>query len=126
MINWLEKRRIISLILTILIAIEIFVFSSLTFAPGQSTTSNLSVIYHFTVFFLFSFFLLIAIKGENKINIKYLLIVFFISLLYSISDEFHQLFVPGRSAGINDIITDISGVISSILIYNYISIKSKK
>jgi len=34
MIEWLEKHRIIAIILTLLIALEIFLFSSIQFGSG--------------------------------------------------------------------------------------------
>lgn len=37
--------------------------------------------------------------------------------LYAISDEIHQSFVPGRFAGVDDVIADIIGVVLVILIY---------
>lgn len=38
-------------------------------------------------------------------------------ILYAISDEFHQLFVPGRGAQLKDVIIDTSGSITGIIIY---------
>ena len=41
-----------------------------------------------------------------------------IGFLYACSDEFHQLFVPGRTAKFTDVLIDTSGVIvGSILIF---------
>ena len=37
-------------------------------------------------------------------------------VLYSISDEVHQYFVPGRSCELRDILIDISGCILAVLI----------
>ena len=128
MIKWLEKNKIISLIIVILIAVEIFYFSSL---PGKEIGIGkggigISSIYHFTVFFLFSFFLFVTIKGNKRIKIKHFLIVLIISLSYSILDEVHQLFVPFRDFSIKDILTNTLGIFSSIIIYSHINKKSKK
>lgn len=38
------------------------------------------------------------------------------SLLYATTDEFHQLFVPGRSGKISDVIIDFSGSVTGIII----------
>ncbi|WP_196001633.1 VanZ family protein [Clostridium sp. 1001271B_151109_B4] len=52
-----------------------------------------------------------GIKGMKSV-IFALLIVFF----YAMTDEFHQLFVPGRGANINDVMIDfIGGIIGSVL-----------
>lgn len=40
-----------------------------------------------------------------------------IGTLYAASDEFHQLFVPGRSGQITDVILDSAGVLAGILIF---------
>ena len=123
MIKWLENNRIASLIITILIAAEIFYFSTLTGRTSIETGSNmLPIIYHFVVFFLFSFFVLITIKGKNNIQIKYVLVTIVISVLYAFSDEFHQIFVPGRNANMNDILIDGAGILFSIII-NFINYK---
>ncbi|MBI5180712.1 MAG: VanZ family protein [Nitrospirae bacterium] len=46
------------------------------------------------------------------------LIAIVISLLYAISDEFHQSFVPGRSAEVYDVFADGMGaVLSQIILY---------
>jgi len=36
---------------------------------------------------------------------------FIFSLLYAISDEIHQLFIPGRNASIKDVVADCIGII---------------
>lgn len=125
MINFLEKNRIISVIFTILIAAEIFFFSSKSSSPGAGGISFLPVIYHFVVFFLFNFFLLASIEGNRKLKISYVIIAFAFSVIYAISDEFHQSFVPGRDASINDILTDSAGIIFSSVIYFFINKKRK-
>jgi len=38
-------------------------------------------------------------------------------VLYAISDETHQIFVPGRSAQISDVLIDSVGAIVGILMY---------
>jgi len=126
MIFWLEKRRFISFVLTLLIAIEIFFFSTIYFGPGQGTTFNVSVIYHFVVFFLFSFFLFATIKGNKEMKFKHILTVLIISLVYAISDEVHQSFTPGRDVSLKDILTDLAGSVIAMSIYIYTSKKNKK
>lgn len=40
-----------------------------------------------------------------------------IAVLYACSDEIHQLFIPGRSGEVLDVIIDTSGAILGVLIY---------
>lgn len=117
MLPYLEKHKTLAIILTILIAAEIFYFSSLSSVPGTPGKAiNISVIYHFTVFFLFTIFLTTSIKNK-KLPKKQIILILGISLIYAISDELHQLFVPGRFTSIKDIIVDLIGSIIAILIY---------
>lgn len=48
-------------------------------------------------------------------------------VLYGITDEIHQIFVPGRSAGIFDVMVDSAGVaVSLILIWLNIRLRIQK
>lgn len=116
MISWLEKNSKLSWTITTLIAILIFYISSLTFETGGGGGSNLkAVLYHIIIFFIFSFFLSISIvKGIHK---GFILLVIFISIVYGISDEIHQLFVPGRYFSIQDILFDSTGILFASIIY---------
>ena len=40
-----------------------------------------------------------------------------IAILYAISDEIHQIFVPTRFFAISDILTDSAGILFATLIY---------
>ena len=126
MIRWLEKNRYAAITLTVLITIEIFYFSSISFGPSSGTGGipGLATIYHFVVFFLFAFFLFISIKGSKKIKIKYLIIALLISIVYAVLDEFHQMFVPFREPAIRDILTNTAGIFSSAIVYLYANKKN--
>ena len=39
-----------------------------------------------------------------------------IAILYAASDEFHQLFVPGRSGQVSDVILDAAGVVAGLVL----------
>lgn len=42
---------------------------------------------------------------------------FAIAVVYAISDEFHQFFVPGRSCELRDVLIDSSGALAGTLLY---------
>lgn len=128
MIKTLEKRRWLSLTLLILIAIEIFWFSTIQGAPGTGSVLKVATIYHFVVFFLFAFFLFTTIKGKYKIKPKHIIITLIVSIAYAISDEVHQMYVPTRTATIYDLLINSMGILAAVLIYIYIERKkiSKK
>ncbi len=108
-----EKERMLPLIATLLVAVEIFYLSSLSFGSSSKSTISFSAVYHFVIFFLFNFFLLITIKGKGKFRIKYLAIALVISVIYGVLDELHQTLVPGRCADIGDILTNTAGILTS-------------
>ena len=116
MIKWFERYYLISWIITIVIASIIFYLSSITFGPGTSTTSNLSIFYHFFAFFFLAAFLLISII-KGKINPSLFTIVIILAILYGISDEIHQYFVPGRHFSLFDILTNSTGILLASTIY---------
>ena len=63
-------------------------------------------------------------------KIKNLLIAFLFCVLYSGSDEFHQLFVPGRSGQLTDVLIDSSGALIgiagfSLLVFVIVKIKER-
>ncbi len=63
-------------------------------------------------------------------NKKRILITLISGVLYAISDEIHQTFIPGRSGQVTDVLIDTMGIILSILIFMGINkiykIKTKK
>lgn len=86
---------------------------------------------HFSLFASLGFFLSsAAINLKGKKLFKKLAISSLIGLLYCISDEIHQLFIPQRSGEIRDVLIDFSGVLfgtlSSFVLYKLICLISKK
>lgn len=64
---------------------------------------------HFLIYFclgIFAFFAL-RISGVKKFRSIWVALVFYI--IYAVSDEFHQLFVPGRGAQVEDVLIDCTG-----------------
>ncbi len=64
----------------------------------------------------------LVVSNIKENTFKYSLIF---CILYAISDEFHQLFVPGRGAQIKDVIIDSSGAFFGIWLYSILN-KFKK
>ncbi len=125
MIAWLEKNRSISIILTILITIEIFYFSTLKGGTGTGANPLIAPAYHFIVFFLFCFFFLIAIKGKGRLKTSHIIIVLVISILHAVLDEVHQMFVLFRNSSVKDILIDSLGIFSAVMVYKYWDKKHK-
>ena len=67
---------------------------------------------HFTEYFILGLLLINLFKNNNK---RYLYTII-IGVIYAISDEIHQLFVPGRSCDIKDVMIDTLGLLFSLII----------
>ena len=119
MINYLEKNRKFAVIFMVLMAVEIFLVSSITGSKPTTGGLNLSVLYHSIVFFLFSFFTILSIVKKNNKRMKSLILPVVISFLYAVLDEVHQLFVPLRNASILDVLVDTTGILLSVAVYLY-------
>lgn len=68
--------------------------------------------------------LVIKMFIKNNIPQSYLISIIF-CIIYAISDEIHQLFVPGRACQIKDILIDSIGSITGIYLYKLISKRKK-
>jgi len=124
MIKELEKNRKFLLVFVIIIALEIFLISSI---PGSAVSSgvDISIIYHFVAFFLFNLFILIYTQAKEKGVNKKLFLVLAISLTYAALDELHQFFVPLRTPDIMDFVINSAGIFFSTVLYKYYTAKNK-
>ncbi|MEK6898172.1 MAG: VanZ family protein [Nanoarchaeota archaeon] len=123
---WIEKKRGISIILLVLLAIEIFFISSISGSKAETKIPFIATAYHFIAFFLFSFFLFFSIKGSKKIRILHVIITPVFAVIYAISDEIHQSFVPLRNSSLSDVLIDSIGIIISIIIAFFMSKKANQ
>lgn len=58
-----------------------------------------------------------AVSDFRIVDGKRLIYSFLAGVAYAASDEFHQLFVPGRSGRVTDVLIDSAGVLSALLIF---------
>ncbi len=103
------KIQKIFLIFAFVTAISIFYISSV---PQEKTPGIkipiLPTIYHLTVFFILTFSLIIALNPKSKLIF---LITISLPAAYSILDELHQYFVPGRTCGLYDIFINFLAIL---------------
>ena len=71
---------------------------------------------HFSIYTSLGFLLLSFISTYNITERKRIFVSLSIGVLYAISDEIHQGFVPGRSPQVTDVILDSMGILFGILI----------
>lgn len=76
---------------------------------------------HITVYFILYLLAYHAISFDEKRTKRASLLSFVTCLLYALSDEFHQSFIPGRTSNIRDVFYDAIGMfISWLVIFKYI------
>lgn len=131
----------ISLLLVILWMIFIFVMSSFD-ATSSSNQSNfivdiitsiinikdiglLSLIIRKLAHFIEYFILGILVINFITRYDKKIIIAILLCIIYATSDEIHQIFVPGRSCQIIDIMIDSLGSIMGVYLYKLITKKCK-
>ncbi len=78
---------------------------------------------HVTIYFILGVLVMLFINEFNNIDKKKIILAFLICLLYSISDEIHQLFVIGRSGELRDVILDSCGSFIGIILIKKIIYK---
>jgi VanZ family protein len=101
----------------IIYAIIIFSASSI---PGKAIPPIFKyqdVVFHFTEYAFLSLFLSRALKAGGVLGHKRFYWVFILCLLYALSDEWHQSFVPGRVASLYDIVVDGLGAFVAGIIH---------
>lgn len=82
---------------------------------GKMSTFIVRKMGHFTEYFILCILLIFALKSKFKMKSNYIISIV-ITFLYACSDEFHQLFVPGRSGRIIDVLIDTTGGVLAIVI----------
>ncbi len=93
----------------------------LPFSVSENIVRTLA---HFSEFACLSFFInnLFVAKKEKLCPV----IACIISFIYAISDEIHQLFIPGRACQFQDMMVDLAGIISGMAVYAVIYALVKK
>lgn len=64
---------------------------------------------HFILYTVFGIFVMCVLCGLKKPTVKVWIAAAAITAVYAATDEFHQIFVPGRSGELRDILIDTSG-----------------
>lgn len=105
----------------ILLSSVIFYLSnqnSLDFIP--QSILEYDKILHFIAYFSYGLSTLSMLISVKKTEKGLLTIGLILSVLFAITDEFHQFFVPNRIMDFYDVVADLFGIIFSILFFNLI------
>jgi VanZ family protein len=103
----------------LLFAAAIFYISSLEKIklPLEVISYN-DLLFHAAAYFFFGLTLMLAAypwNGSLDYALRVYLILGLIGILYGVSDEIHQSFVPNRTCTISDLLADSVGVILALL-----------
>ena len=147
-------KKIIKILLVLIIMFTIFKFSSerdtvstkrsdgiiirtCEFVLGRQLSDKEKEIYlekyvvyvrktaHFTLYFLLGLTYISLLKEFNLNDKKLLIYTIIFVFIYACSDEIHQLFVPGRSGEITDVLIDTTGGIVSSFIYTVFRVRRR-
>lgn len=104
-------------------ATEIIVETVEKIAPSvdiniKNFNHNLRKNAHFFAYLVLGILVVNGLRSIGIVGYKAMSLALFICILYAISDEVHQLFVPGRGGQIKDVIIDSAGAVVGILGYN--------
>jgi len=113
----MKKLDIFMRISFIICALLIFFLSSQSKLPSPPNPFfGLDKVFHIIAFGAFAFTLTFWFKTEKWISKaqKYVLLVICITVLYGLSDEIHQYFVPNRSSSVYDLLADTLGAFLAV------------
>jgi VanZ family protein len=89
-------------------------------APPGFSIAMLSIVAHIILYGVLATLLLIAFERDGRTTRTARLAAIAGTILYGISDEFHQSFVPGRDASLFDVGVDMVGAVVAVTIWMYI------
>jgi len=106
--EWFSSQRTGEIIISLLAAV----------LPGSSPAELRTIhhvlrkLAHFIEYLILSVLLYRALRGDRRWNLRAAGIAFTIAGLYAVGDEFHQWFVPGRTAAATDCLIDVTGAVA--------------
>src|SRR5580692_3725491 len=81
---------------------------------------------HLTEYFILSVLILRGIRaGEKGMHVRWALVTILIIAGYAALDEYHQSFVPGRTAAVGDVLIDMSGGIAAQIVASLFGLRGK-
>lgn len=80
---------------------------------------------HLSLYLILGILVISLLREYMVINTKLVLLSLLICFLYACSDEIHQLFVPGRSGEVRDVLIDTLGACLGVSFYYLVFGKKK-
>lgn len=90
-------------------------------APADLLTFLVRKAAHISAYFVLGI-LIYSLLKEYRLHIKHLIIASIaLAMLYACTDELHQMFVPGRSGEVRDVLIDTGGAAVGVGIYGTVA-----
>ena len=128
MFEYLQKRKVL-LVYSPLIVYWLILFTATSLPVEKLPSIGLSdKVNHLLAYFVLSVFVYLTLlfQRKSKFLFKYApAATLIISTFYGITDELHQLLIPGRSAEVLDWMADAIGAILGILLVYYLKNRLK-
>lgn len=83
----------------------------------EDSTFLIRKLAHFTEYLILGILIIRLLRTYGKLNVRMIITAIVICFLYAASDEIHQIFVPGRTAKVLDMLIDTSGASIGIIFY---------
>lgn len=90
-------------------------------APADLLTFLVRKAAHISAYFILGILLFNLLKQYNLGVKKIIFISVAIAMLYACTDEIHQMFVPGRSGEVRDVLIDTAGAAAGVVVYAALS-----
>ena len=92
--------------------------------PFPVTENVVRTLAHFSEFACLSFFMNnLFVAYKEKLNP---VVACALSFLYAITDEIHQIFVPGRACQFLDMMVDLAGIVSGMFVFTILYLLTNK
>jgi VanZ family protein len=121
--EYLEKRKVALVYIPLIIYWIILLIATTVPEPDVPTFGVSDKFKHFGAYFGLAVLLSISLHYQNKILLfkkKFLFASWLIATFYGLLDEFHQSFIPGRSAEFLDWLADSLGAAAGIIFVYYL------
>ena len=89
-------------------------------AVADSMTHIIRKIAHFAEYMILCMLLIFGLFVNGSIEKKMYITAAVITALYACTDEFHQIFIPGRYGSIIDVLIDSAGAVFGCVIVSFV------